>query len=423
MNGNTFEYVLSGPSYTRITYPEAREDPELNAWIHAALKHTNRRDTHKFSYLYNAWTESDFGEALQDFRKSTHALYSDSGGLQIVTRGLEASPTIKAEVFKNQGAHSDFGMSFDEIPVSIEGEKSTRLDTSNRWFDKSKFEFCARETGRNIDRQIESFLEMKSSTKPIAIIQGNCYETYMRWTELMIDEIAPSRRDYIGGIAMGAASFGHGFLEDIERAYYFTQLPFQTTHSHVHFLAVGSIERILPALIYCQTGVYSNTRVSYDSTSHASGLLYGRIFAPSHLGNYINFERTLDRTIYGVLYEKINERFGLDFTLEDLHFYLNNPSKKVIEKYGHRHDQIKVFVGGSLLSVDSFIDEMENLMVSSRDEIVGRMGGRTKKNSIYSTLYDIKTLDDFRHWQKHCSRFVPSERIASSKIESNTLDF
>lgn len=422
MNGNWFEYVLSGPSYTRISYPECVSSPELNEWLHKVLRKMNERDNHKFSFLYNAWTEKDFGELMVDYKKSVKAIYADSGGLQIVTRGLSATPEIKQAVYDNQGTWADYAMSFDEIPVSIEGEKSTRLDTSNRWFNPEKFEFCARETGRNLDRQIETFLEQKSSTKPIAIVQGNCYETYMKWTEYMIDEIAPSRRDYIGGIAMGAASFGHGFLEDIERAYYFTQLPYQTKDSHVHFLAVGSIERILPVVIFCQTGVYSNTRVSYDSTSHASGMLYGRIFAPSSLGNYIQFPREFDRKIYQVMFDMIHREFGLDFSLEDFHYYLNNASGKVKEERGTRDSQIKAFVGGTMLSVISFIREFDSIVEADRDTVIGKMN-RGGKNIVFSSLYDIKNHEDFKHWHRNFAKYIQSERIPNKKPEFNTLDF
>jgi hypothetical protein len=420
-NGNYFEYVLSGPSYTRITYQECVEDPNLNAWVHRTLNKMNTETNHKFSFLYNAWTEKEFGSTLVDYKKSTNSLYTDSGGLQIVTRGMTATPEIKKEVYVDQAKFSDLAMSFDEIPVSIAGEKSTRLDTSNRWFDKTKFEECARQTGRNIDQQIEHFLESKSDTKPVAIVQGNCYDTYMKWCEYMISEIAPSRRDYIGGIAMGAASFGHGFLEDIQRAYYFTQLPFKTTESHCHFLAVGSIERILPAVIFAQTGVYSDTRISYDSTSHASAMLYGRMFLPSSKGNYVNFTRVYDKTVYTMMYDAIDKEFDLGFSVDDFHYFLNNPSGKVKEARGDRINQIKTFVAGSMMSVICFMRELDRLVLADHDQVIKKMGKSGKAN-VFSSLYEIKTFDDFKHWDKHFSRYIPSERIPSSLVPPNILD-
>lgn len=422
MNGNYFEYVLSGPSYTRITYPEFTTNPDLIEWTNNAIHKLNTATDHKFSFLYNAWTEKDFGELFKHYKKSMNSLYTDSGGLQIVTRGLSATPEIKQGVYDYQMKESDFAMSFDEIPVSIDGDKSTRLDTSNRYFDREKFEFCARETGRNIDRQIETFLNGNAKTKPIAIVQGNCYDTYMKWCEYMIDEIAPSRRDIIGGIAMGAASFGHGFLEDIERAYYFTQLPFKTPESHVHFLAVGSIERILPAVIFAQTGVYSNTRISYDSTSHASGLLFGRMYAQKHLGGVHQFSRDYDRVMYGRILELIRSEFDLgDFSTDDFHYYMNTASKKVLEERGSRIGQLKSFVGGTMYAVLSFMRDLDRMVNSGQLEVLGTI--KSKKDVVFSSLYDIKNHDDFNHWKRHFSRFVPSERISSEMHIKNTLDF
>lgn len=422
MNGNYFEYVLSGPSYSRITYPEFTSDPDLIEWTHGVLNKLNTATEHKFSFLYNAWTEKDFGESLKEYKKSTNALYADSGGLQIVTRGLAATTDIKRDVYKNQMQYADFGMSFDEIPVSIDGDKSTRLDTSNRYFDKAKFEFCARETGRNIDKQIETFLEGKSDTKPIAIIQGNCYETYMRWCEYMVEEISPNRRDVIGGIAMGAASFGHGFLEDIERAYYFTQLPFKTADSHVHFLAVGSIERILPAVIFAQTGVYRDTRISYDSTSHASGLLFGRMYVQKHLGGVHQFTRDYDRLTYRRLHDLIKSEFDIgDFSTDDLHYFMNTASKKVIAERGDRTGQLKSFVAGTMFAVLSFMRDLDLMVNSGQLEVLRAI--KSKKDIVFSSLYEIKNHDDFNHWKRHFAKYVPSERIADQLQIVNTLDF
>ena len=57
---------------------------------------------------------------------------------------------------------------------------------------RSSLEHYSRETGKNIKRQIEIFLEEKSSSKPMIIAQGNCYETYMYWVEYVLKEIPSS---------------------------------------------------------------------------------------------------------------------------------------------------------------------------------------------------------------------------------------
>ena len=47
-------------------------------------------------------------------------------------------------------------------------------------------------------------------------------ERALKWVEYVLDEIPKSNHQFIGGVAMGAAALGTGTLEDIERAFIFT---------------------------------------------------------------------------------------------------------------------------------------------------------------------------------------------------------
>ena len=90
----------------------------------------------------------------------------------MVTLGLSITDELKQKVYDSQAAYSDCAMSFDEIPVSLLSNRAVRSDTSSKYFDRSRFEWCARESGRNLKTQIETFIKAKSQAKPMFIVQG-----------------------------------------------------------------------------------------------------------------------------------------------------------------------------------------------------------------------------------------------------------
>src|SRR5574343_1651308 len=100
------EYVASGCNYTRLPNPGAYELPDNLRFIEAVfrgLQSIDGKDNHKFSLLYNAYTEKHFGVAFKKFyREWLHTIHADSGGLQMVTRGLTPTAQLKSEVYELQ---------------------------------------------------------------------------------------------------------------------------------------------------------------------------------------------------------------------------------------------------------------------------------------------------------------------------------
>ncbi len=286
------EYILSGTSYTRVH--AAMDDKDMVDLFNRIFSVVGERTNHKFGLLYNAFTEPGFGKNLKQFT-SLDSIHADSGGLQIITQGLTATPEIKDKIYKNQATYADLGMCFDEIPIKTSGETSGRNDTTNRFFDMDNLEQAARLTGRNIARQIEIFATEQSSCKPILIAQGNCYETYMQWVDYILQEIPKDMHQYIGGVAMGGAALGTGSLEDIERAFIFTQLPLEKKHLHV--LGVGAVKRMLPYIVFIKNGMYDGVSVSYDSTTHSSGVELGNYFVNDTMNSFTRVGSKLYKTM------------------------------------------------------------------------------------------------------------------------------
>lgn len=415
---NSFEYVASGTSYMRLIFGESYEDPECKEYINNCFsKMQNKGDHHSFSLLYNSWTESKFGEVYKEhYRKSLDKIYCDSGGLQILTTGKLITDKEKFIVYKNQSKSGDIGLSFDEIPVSFTGEKTARLDLSNRWFDSAKFDECAKLTGKNVADQIQTFLDEKSTCKPMFITQGNSLETYQRWTELALKEIPKDHHQYISGVAMGAAALGFGGLEDIKRAFYYTQLPIETGNNHLHLLAVGSVYRLLPNIVFAQNGVYENIHISYDSTTHTSGIATGRYYAKDKA---TLFPQHFDKKIWGLMYNDVYSKgFEIGLNLKDYHESMNTASLVYKTKHGSRIPLIKSYVATTLASITNFIDQVEKCY-SSKDEIL-KLADERKSFAIMKSLYEVKNLDDWNFWEREVSRYVKSNNVKPSK--KMTLD-
>ena len=416
MSDHSLEYILSGCSYMRLTFDEPSTDVELNVWINDVFKNM-ATEVHDFSLLYNGWTEAGFGPRfMESFRNSIANIAADSGGLQLCTQGKVITPDIKDEVYRTQANHSTLAMSFDEIPVTFTGERSSRTDYTNRYFDISKFADSAILTGKNVARQIEVFLDEKSTSKPIFIAQGNCLDTYMEWCELALKQIPKAHHKYIGGVAMGAAALGYGALEDIQKAFYFKQLPLE--HEYMHLLGVGSAQRMLPTLVFLQNGFYDGTHISYDSTTHSSGVCMGRYTMPG--GEVKKFPKHFDRQVYTEIYEDVKSKFPLDFSVEIFYDAMTLASLKFQEKYGDRINFFKTVIGFVCKSVYNFQLQIEDCL-SDKSKLL-KLAQRYKSHLIFKTLYDVKTVEDFKKWESELSRFIKTKSIASEK-RSTLEDF
>lgn len=416
-SGCSFEYISSGNSHIRVIFAEAHQDEDCLSWLKDKFGFLNTFSPyHKFGLLANAWTESNFGEIFQNYKPAINQIMLDSGGLQIVTQGMEVTDKIKDQVYNVQAKWADSAMCFDEIPLSMSGDKSIRTDVSQRWFDRSKHVDCATRTGKNVARQIEVFLEQGSTAKPFFIAQGNDLETYQEWTEVAMKQIPSSHRKYIAGVAMGSPALGFGIFEDIKKAFYFRELPIETNCMHI--LGAGSISRLLPFVILAQCGTYKDLHISYDSSTHSSGVNFGRYFLGA---KNMNFPKEYDDAIYKKMYADIeNNGFHPGVDVKHFHEALLMPSKEYEKKFGSRVPFIKMFNALFCSSVRNFITELDKCY-ADKTYLINTLG--RKEKNIYLMLYKIKTIDDFRHWEREVGRHVASKAVGtSSRVETNIED-
>jgi len=415
------EYVISGPAYLRLG-AEQCNDPETLQMINDLMIRTvTDKNSHQFSLLYNGFTEKNFGTKLQKYRPAIKNIHADSGGLQIVTRGLQNTPETRDKVYENQATYADIGMAFDEIPVKTLGA-SSKIDTKRRYVDMENFETYARQTGKNVKDQILKFDSMNSKCRPFIILQGSGYDTYRQWAELMMEEIPNDIQHRIGGVAMGSAALGMGPLEDVKRAFYVTAVPMQRPF-HLHVLGVGALKRILPYLLFSQTGLYDGIDISYDSTTHSmsidNGLFYFSFAKKTGHAEYGGSSVKMGRpysNIYRPVTEEINRVCGTEYTPEQFHILMNTGVTKYIEGGGTFHDIMKARLSFILTNVHNFTYDVAALL-NSKEMFLKFCKIRNCENE-YATLFDVRSLDDFQHWEKEVGKYMESDPVNDKEPSS-----
>lgn len=426
-----FEYVASGLAHTRVAKKILRElyaqDPN-----HPALKLINDMiksinfDHHKMSFLFNAYTELELGKVFNSviYDDTLNNIYADSGGLQMVTLGHKSTPELKDKVYNVQSKMSTIGMAFDEIPVETRGGRSEKNDTTARLFNSLILDDKAKLTGENLKRQIEVFKQNPDNKcRPMMIIQGNCYSTYQKWTDIVLNEVHHNDWKYIKGISSGAAALGQGTLEDFKRLFYMTHLdlPSEFTVDHYHLLGVGSLSRMLPVYPLLRNGsIPKDCLISYDSTTHTSGISNGKYFKDSKLMEFTQYK---NRDFYSIL-DDINmnvTKLGFDPINEDFLFYrICQPSlwndKCGEDPYNEFHT-IFAYLVGSILNFMKCIDQLK-----VDNDYYERFANSKSLLTPLNTYESCRDLHDFYEWERVFTKVLRSKKVYNKADIAPSLD-
>lgn len=409
----SLEYTMSGVSFTRVNYPESYTNPECVDLVKTFFKNVDGRNGHRFSVLFNAHTETKFGEIFQTYRDSLYKIHADSGGLQIITQGLEMTPEMKTEIYKTQAKWSDIGMSFDDIPLVVTGGSSKRNDTSSRSFDRVNLDKFARSTGQNLKDQIATFLAEGTVCRPFFIVHGNDLETALRWTEVALKELPDEWIQHIGGIAMGGGSFGNGPKETLLRVIVAGEIlntRADIVHKNIHFLGLGSLTNAFAIVALSKSGYLKpEWHVSYDSTSHSSGHIMGQ-YIDRH-GKLIKLGKSLNRA-YQHIYDDINSNFpfysqapGMDTFFKTL----TTSSSHHTDAGGTMKDILWSNLGCSMSSVVNFTRKISEYCQNYNQFLDERIDMRHQ--SMYISILNIKTIDDFKRWNQTIGQRFPSKQL------------
>lgn len=436
MSKISLEYVISALGATQIFSKSLYENhfDMLKEGLHSSMDILRRNiETYckntepAISTLFNAYTEHNIIPRLKKLDNlGARAIYSDSGGLQIVTAGKQNTPEIKDKIYRIQAA-SDYAMCFDEIPL----EKTTTVRTinersniGNKIFDQSRHGESGAQTGENIKKQIAVFRELKSKTKIIMIIQGNNAQDMLHYYQQIVATFNEEDYQYIGGMAVADTCLGNGELESIEMlkgARAISQVCHPNVAHHLHILGVGSIYRMRPILYLIKSG-YLNTfnHVSYDSSSHTCtfrfGLLklngtclpLGLVRTPegeSHFNNvyeyfsdYLKPKLTVDQFFDIILLDGKTPWSGANVkkNAEKL-----NEELKVVAMLGNMFH--------TYFQVGNFISCLDDVLTEKR------------RHDSIGYLRKVKTEEDMNSWFRDLKAHVNSRRIVRKENHATLL--
>lgn len=426
-----FEYVASGLSHAALNKKYLSDEVDNNLYgecitnINNMFKAINQ-DHHRVSLLFNAYIEKHYGVLFNKlfYKNTLNNIYSDSGGLQMITLGHTSTDELKNSVYDIQSNLSTVGMCFDEIPVTVNAnEKTSTTNMSARIYDVNVFAQKAKETGINLKNQIEYFKNNPNNMcKPMIILQGNCFDTYQQWTDIVLNEIGHSNWKYIDGIALGGAALGQGVYEDLQRNFYCThvELPSEIKIKHYHLLGVGSLFRMLPMMALIRDKKI-DAHISYDSTTHTGGISRGNYFISDVPTNFPQYK---DKYFYIVLDDihKNMKKLNLNINITESMIYdrISIPSNWKKGNYTIT-DEYNTLLAYLISSIYNFMCSVDKLYEddSYYEEYAHHKGLLIPLNA-YSKCSDRK---DFEEWMKCFKSILYSNPVSLKQNNDLSLYF
>lgn len=416
---HVYEYTASGVSYTRLTSKAVREDPKIAETLKPYLKSCDGVSGHRFSLLYNAFTEKNFPDSFKHVRDSYYRTHADSGGLQIITQGATVTPEMKKTIYLNQAKNSDIAMSFDEIPLLIVGGSSQLRTMSTRFFDKDGYQEKARQSGLNLIEQINLFKDQKSEAKPMLIIHGNTFDNANEWVDIMLDTIPADDHKYIGGIAMGGGSFGMSEKEMILRTCVAASILKRHTHlrQYLHFLGVGSMRSIYPIIFVRNGGWLDGIEISYDSTSHTAAPVQGRYYKDGCI--WVDITRVFGEVFYMML-DDIKRLFpAFPFTVHEFHEAMTITQKQYVDRHGHPGRSIEAYVAFVMACIRNFQAEFWRCDQNPQNYLETYVDGQDWGK--YQAISKINSAHSYKAWDREFGGSFKSMRMTEKP--HSLLDF
>lgn len=242
------------------------------------------------STLFNAFQEEKDGKVLKEENKLNHdAIYADSGGLQVLTRGLEITDDIKKKVYETQAKYCDFAMTFDEMPLKVIQNQDqfakSIVDNNKVVHIKEMVGISAKNSAAHIQQQIDVFEQLETDTKILPIIHGFSEETYIEYAETIMKNLSGIKH-HIQGMAIASLSSTADNKVGIMKVFDYVPTLMNAKEineeyrQHVHLLGVASYQRIMPVIMMAKKGIFDSVkRISFDSTALTKSYTFGRVYA------------------------------------------------------------------------------------------------------------------------------------------------
>lgn len=376
---------------------------------------------HKHSVLFNAYTEPGLGQTIFElYRDSLYNIHSDSGGLQMITRGLKTTTENKHKVYDIQSKYSNVGMCFDEIPILTSQKEVSVTNMTSRFFDPSLVREKATITAHNIKEQIKIFDENQSNCKPMLILQGNCFDSFQLWLDIICDIIQDDLKK-LHGISFAGTTLGGGILEDIVRmtSSLFLKYPDGLNYKNIHFLGLGSFRRMLP--LFCFKNKLSDKFISFDSTTHSHALFKGMFILDGKSIKWNTAPLYTKETILHNINKKIDGIID-NITFEDIKNVFDG-SKLYQEKTGELGGKSSRFVETNLSMYSYMVSNcIENILKLEDENVFIRTIEKQKMNPFfYNELSRCNDLYDLKEWYAKYSHEIPSNKVVSIKNKGTSV--
>lgn len=429
----TYSFVASGANYIRIhknSWME-REEEAYSAFkttLAAALSRIKGECERivpeynfKIGLLYNGFTEDKYGEWFRQNEMGFDAIYADSGGLQLLTRGLEVNDETRQRIYQSQ-AMASHAMSFDDIPAIAHHRASSKTSTKSKVFYPELAKECAIKSAQYVKEQCQFMNEHNADAGVFYITQGNNYNDVYEWFLNGDKVLSKAEWDRICGVSLAFSCLGTGQAEQIENFLAYEKIKQEAgidkIKNHVHLLGVGSASRLLPTVSYMQSKLASpDSVISYDSTSLSMSLSMGNFLSETGLTK-VNGAREA-RAIFGEVlrffWDIMVENFNPDFDMETLlnHMVDNRMSTSnaaMIDVTGS-----KLYHCARLFPALYVFYQVINLQ--KQKNIV------KDKSPIFMELEQCNTLTDFETWYAMYKNRLDSDRVNRHGDSHEITDF
>jgi len=238
------------------------------------------------STLFNAYQEEGDGRSIKEHNNFGYdKVYSDSGGLQVLTAGKTINDEVKEKVYTVQAKYSDYAMTFDEMPIMIAKDlgKKSKIGDYGQVFVDELVEQNAELSAKHIQKQIDMFESLNASTKILPIIHGYDIDSYLRYAKSIFNNL-----DHIGHHIQGmsiASLSGHADNKvGIMKVFDFVPKILNSGEinpqylEHIHLLGVASSQRIIPIIMMIKKGLLPIKTLSFDSTAITKAYTFGRAY-------------------------------------------------------------------------------------------------------------------------------------------------
>lgn len=427
-----FEYVMSAVTYMKLNDAVPRTDGMLEFTKEVFNDLNTFSQHHDVGILYNAMTEKQMVDVLKDYHDVVHSIHSDSGGLQIAQQGKTLTLGVEEKIYAAQLEGSHVAMSFDFIPIKVIAPGDAKMNMDIKRFIYTDVEEYGKKSGECVRRQLEYFANHSNpySTKPLVIVHGNSEEDYKRYFDALINEIPEEFYSHIGGYALAGTGIGIGPLEAVDSIYSFEMIDKpDEINKRIHFLGYGSLSRLVPVIMAYENGILGDYYISYDSTSHTSGPVYGNVLdennSVQNIGTIPNNPKA--KIILGKLYDAHEELINKYINVSRADWIKYNAKDLTTSERFKGNDisaqcntAARVLQGtwsvkNFIKSVDHVLDDFENAKNFSK----------VKNYPVYSTLLECNSGHEwFNKYRHQLEQYLESRRIkrVASLDEVITLD-